>query len=227
MRKEVQLPPPPSALPNQPRSPFPHCLGLSGVPITNRDPCPRGEAVNPDTVAQLHWFHTGASRCARERLNQTPHASSDVFRISSDLWTACWRESCNFTTHYVSRLDDSVTGGLGGVEVAYSRNKEQPRLSLERFAQGDTVKLLLGLIDRAAGLHGLLKQQLFMMLPITRWALVSCRSLHFLASKLQSVDRFESDRMGSQTCTALQKQALLWFVIGESHTPWFNGCSSD
>lgn len=168
MRKEVQLPPPPSALPNQPRSPFPHCLGLSGVPITNRDPCPRGEAVNPDTVAQLHWFHTGASRCARERLNQTPHASSDVFRISSDLWTACWRESCNFTTHYVSRLDDSVTGGLGGVEVAYSRNKEQPRLSPERFAQGDTVKLLLGLIDRAAGLHGLLKQQLFMMLPITR-----------------------------------------------------------
>lgn len=61
-----------------------------------------------------------------------------------------------------------MTGGLGGVEVAYSRNKEQPRLSPERFAQGDTVKLLLGLIDRAAGLHGLLKQQLFMMLPITR-----------------------------------------------------------
>lgn len=61
------------------------------------------------------------------------------------------------------------------------------------------------------------------------WCLLLFELLLLFPPKLQSADQSECGRMGSQTGAALQKQTLLWFIVGESltHCGCIDACDED
>lgn len=61
------------------------------------------------------------------------------------------------------------------------------------------------------------------------WCLLLFELLLLFPPKLQSADQSECGRMGSQTGAALQKQTLLWFIVGESltHRGCIDACDED
>lgn len=80
--------------------------------------------------------------CVPLRTAQFPtlHISLSALRICPNVRTAAWNYSSNFTTQYVSRLDDgrSVTGRVGGVEVQQDQGRVVAPPPHEQLEQGAT-----------------------------------------------------------------------------------------
>lgn len=122
----------------------------------------------------------------------TLHTSPSALRICWDARTAAWKESCNFTTQYVSRPDDrgSVTGVTQRSWSRTGTRTSRGSPTREQFEQGATAEAGL---HRAAAVHGFHPHLSLTMSPITLWAPVSCFSPHTSLAKRQPADLFDRE----------------------------------
>lgn len=222
-----------SSLIQSPSLPLSLCLGQPHVPsIHTHAVSSPAETVNRLTASQLQRSQPGASRCAQHSFQ---HSTLQQARFG---FVHTWGRgniaaTLRLDMFHVRMIEGRWQEDSG--ELKYSRNKDESWLPHPRavWARCFSRGLFCGWIALGACITWISSPPV--TYDVTTYYSLSCNKFFSPSHPSQTSGsgsfwerERERGRMASQTAAALQKQTLLWFIVGKSHTlrlRWFAECA--